>query len=157
MHLVGRDEVEREKREKRRELHRHLRQVVEHVADRHREAREVHLAEEPRVRYEHVAAVAEAAGEILPQHRSRIVEEDERDPVRADLREVPEHERVHDRRDERVDDEPQRPQDRLLVLRDEVPLHEQPHEVAVANHLAELKVEELSLGLDDEIPVFGRV
>lgn len=157
MHLVGREEIEREKAEERRELNRHLRQVIEHVADRHREAREIHLPEEPCVRDEHVAPVAETAGKVLPQHRAGIVEEDERDPVRADLREVPEHERVHDRRNERVDEKPQRPEYRLLVLRDEVPLHEQPHEVPIADYFAELKVEELSLGLDDEIPVFGRV
>ena len=41
------------------------------------------------------------------------------------LGDVAEHDREHDRGEQRLDDVPGRPEDRLLVLRDEIAAHEE--------------------------------
>lgn len=135
-------------------------QVAEYPAYRHRQAREVHLAEQPGVAGKHVGRVVEAGGKVSPQHGTAVIEQQARYAVRAYLGKLAEHEVVHDRRHEGVHDKPQGPQYGLLVHGAEVALDEQPDQVPVTHQLAQVQVQYLVLGLYDQVPalfVLGRV
>ena len=137
----------------RRQLNPSGKKIGKHLRDRRREPRKVHLAEKPRVPRKRVRRAVETGGEVAPEHRAAIVEQRRRYPVRRNLGQTPEDERVNDGREQRIQDEPQRSQDRLLVHRHEIPLHEEPHQVPVADDLPQVYVEPLPLGLDHERPV----
>ena len=116
-------------------------QVGDQDRDRHRQAREVDLAEQVRIRDERLRGLRQAAGEVGPDHRAGHVEQELRQTVRGQLGDAAEDDREGDRRQQRLDQVPQRPQDGLLVDRDEVAPHEQHDQVAGAPQLAQAQVE----------------
>jgi hypothetical protein len=68
----------------------------------------------------------------------------ERNPVGPDISQVAEDEGIHDGRHQGVDDEPKRPENRLLVLGNEVALDEEGDQIPIPNHLAKPQVKKLS-------------
>ena len=60
----------------------------------------------------------------------------------------------HDHGEGGLDDEPDRSQDRLLVLGDDVPLDKQAAKVPVGPQFLEIEREQFVLRFDDDVPLF---
>lgn len=115
-----RDEVEDIEYYKEEELYYEGEKAVDRIGDRHREAGEIDLAEETRVAVEGVLALGQRDGKESPEHRARKVKEGLGNAVGSHLRDAPEHEHVHDGGHQRLEDEPEGPEDSLLVHRHEI-------------------------------------
>ena len=129
-------------------------QIARDGGKRNNEPREVNLPEDMGVGAEGRARLVQAVGEILPEADAGEVEEGLGEAIRRDARDAAEDDHVHDRRENRLDEEPERAQDRLLVDRDDVAPDEHREEVAVAPELLEVDLEQTLLGPDDERPGF---
>ena len=76
--------------------------------------------------------------------------------IRAQVGDPAKQKTEHHRGEQRLDDEPRRTEDGLLVLRSEVALRHQPHKVAVSPKLAPRDVEQTTARKDGFCPVcFG--
>ena len=99
--VVGEDGAEEE----------HLDEESDKVArdgrERDDETREVHLAEKVRVGAESAARLVEAVGEVLPEADAGEVEEGLGKAIRGNAGDPAENDHVHDRRQNRLDEEPQ--------------------------------------------------
>ncbi len=98
--------------------------------------------------------VGEAAGEIAPEHSAGHVEEHLRKTVGGKLGDVAKDDGEYQRGKQRLDDEPQRTKDRLLITRDKVAPHEQADQVAVMPDVAQLQIPPLLARGDDQVPLF---
>ncbi len=127
--------------------------IAKDIADRHGQPREIDLAEEAGIADEDVGGVVETAGEEGPQHGAGVIEQEEGNAVGADFREVTEDEAVHDCGHQRIDNEPQWPQDGLLVLGDEITLDEKVDKIAVMDGFPDPKIKESAFRFKDESPV----
>ncbi len=119
-------------------------QVRDQNRDRHRQAREIHLAEELRVLHKRVGRLGEAIREVRPDDRAGHIKEELRQTVGGQLGDVAEDDREGDRRQQRLDQVPQRSQDRLLVDRDKIAPDEEHHQVAITPQIREVQIEETS-------------
>ena len=126
-------------------------QVGDQDRDRHRQPREVDLAEQLGVVDEGVGGLGDAVGEVSPDDRAGHVEQELRQAVGGQLGDLAEDESEGDGGQQRLDQVPQRPQDGLLVDRDEVAPHEQHHQVAVAPQVVQVQLEQVPLRLDDQV------
>ena len=104
--------------------------------------------------HEGLAGLGQATGKIGPHHCARHVKQKLRQAVRGQAGDVAEDDREGDGGQQRLDQIPHRPEDGLLVDRDEIPPHEEHHQVAVTPQFAQAQVEQAALGLDDHGPVF---
>ncbi len=121
--------------------------------ERHHEAREVHLAEHVRVFNECFASLVQAFRKIGPQANTREVKERLWQAVGADFRDSAEHDHEHDGGHDGLDEEPQRPENGLLVPSDNVALDEHAVKVAVLPKFAKVYREKACFGLDDDGPL----
>jgi hypothetical protein len=99
-----------------------------------------------------MAIMSSSTGEIGPDHRSGHVEEKRRHAVGGDLGDLPEHDPEDDGGEQRLNEMPDRAEYSLLVLCNEVTVHEEEHQVAVLPELAELEVEQPAGRFDDGGP-----
>ncbi len=106
-----------------------------------------------RVGGERCGGPGKAARKITPHHRSRHIEEQLRQTVRRQLGNIAKDHREGEGGEQRLNDEPQRSEDGLLVARDEVAPHEHTDQVAVMPHIAQLQVIPLLARGNDQIPV----
>ncbi len=127
-------------------------QVRNHRGDGHDEPGKIDFPEHVLVRDEGVGGLLEAVGEIEPADIAGHVEKDLRDAVRAHPGDAAEDKHVHQDRKDRLDQIPQRPEDGLLVLDDDVAPHEEPDQVAVAPDLPQVDLPQLLLRPDPEGP-----
>jgi hypothetical protein len=128
-------------------------QVGDQDRDRHRQAREVDLAEETGVADEGLGGLRQAGGEVCPDDGPGHVEEERRDAVGGQSGDPAEDHGEDNGGQQRLQQVPERAEDGLLVLRDEVAPDEQAHQVAVCPELAQVQVVPGALRLDDEGPV----
>ena len=129
-------------------------EVTDYIRDRHHQAGEIHLAEDAGVFHERVGCLGDTVGEILPQAGTGQIEERSRYAVGRDAGDAAEHDHVHDDRESRLDDEPERAQDGLLVLGDDISFDKQGAQVPVLPQFLEIHREETVLRFDDKIPLF---
>ena len=118
-------------------------QIGNHRGDGHDEAGEIDFPEHVLIRDEGVGGLLEAVREIEPADIAGHVEKDLRDAVRAHPGDAAEDEHVHQDRKDRLDQIPQRPEDGLLVLDDDVAAHEEPDQVAVSPNLPQVDLPQL--------------
>ncbi len=123
-------EIEVNKREE-GELDNKLDEVADDNRKGHDEPREIDLAKDICIGNEGVARLVEAVREILPAADSCKVEERLGHTVCRDFCDAAEHNHVHDRGHDWLDEEPKRPENRLLVHR---------HDVAPYEHGAQIPV-----------------
>ena len=127
-------------------------QVAEHVGDGHHHAGEIDLAEDGGVGDKGVGSLGQAFGEVVPHTGSGEVEERPGYSVGRDAGDAAEHDHVHDDGQGRLHDEPDRSQDGLLVLGDDIALDEETAEVPVLPEFLEVHREEFVFRLDDDVP-----
>ena len=135
------------------ELDSQAQEIADDVRDGHHQAREIHLSEDARVLHERIGGLGDTVGEVLPQAGSGEVEQRARHAVRGDAGDAAEHDHVHDDRQGRLNHIPDRTQDRLLVLGDDIALDEQRAQVAVPPEFLEVNGKEAVLRFDDKVPV----
>lgn len=123
--------------------------------DRHYQAREVDFAKEVGVGCEGGAGAGEAGGEVTPKDVAGHVEEHLGQAVGGELGDVAEDDGEHQRGEQRLNQEPQRAKDGLLVARDEIAADEEADQVAIMPDVAQLEIPPHFAGGDDEVPVLG--
>ena len=107
------------------------------------QAGEVDLAEHAGIGHEGGGGLVETVGEVEPADVTGHVEDGLGDAIGAHLGYTAKDHHVHDDGDDGLDDVPQRTEDGLLVLDDDVALDEQLNEVAVAPDFAEVYAPQL--------------
>jgi len=127
-------------------------QVRDQDRDRHRQARKVDLSEQLGVVDEGVGGLDDAIREVGPDDCAGHIKEELRQAVGGQLRHLPEDKRECDRRQQRLDQVPERPEHGLLVDRHEIAPHEQQHQIAVAPQVIQMQIEQMAAGSDDQIP-----
>ena len=127
--------------------------AADDVCDRHREAREIDLAEDAGIVHEGVGGLVQAVCEILPHAGARKVEERTGNAVGRDAGDAAEYYHIHYHRQRRLNHEPHWAEDGLLVLGDDVSLDEEGDEVAVLPDFLEVDLEEAVPWFDDRGPV----
>jgi len=115
-------------------------QVGDDGGDGHHQAREVDLAEQPGVGDEGVGGAGQAVGEVAPQDVAGHVEQELGQAVGGELGDIAEDDGEDDGGEQRLDQEPQRPEDGLLITGDKVTPHEEGDQVAVAPDVRKLQV-----------------
>ena len=106
-------------------------QVADNVRHWHHQAGEVYLAEDVRVLHEGVGGLRDAVGEILPEAGTGQIEQRPGDAVSGNAGDAAEHDHIHNDREGGLDHVPDRTQDGLLVLGDDIALDEQGTQVPV--------------------------
>lgn len=129
-------------------------QVAHRVGERHDQPREIDLPEYVRVGHKGVGGLGEAIRKVLPHADTAQVEERLRNAVGRDAGDAAEHHHVHNHGKCRLDQPPERPQDGLLVLGDDVTFHEKGKQITVIPHLLQIDLEEFVPRFDDGRPFF---
>jgi len=127
--------------------------VREHLADRHGESRKVDLSEEPRVDGKSVHRVRELRLKIMPEHGPAVIKERVRNAFCPDIRQFPKNESVDYRCEERLENEPERTEDGLLVDRLDVPLREKHDKITIVPDLLKVEGEEFSARFYNRSPL----
>src|SRR5207245_4601721 len=83
------------------------------------------------------------------------IKEQRRHTVRGKLSHLPKDDSEDERGEKRLEDVPERAQNRLFVLSDEIAPHEHRHEVAIAPQVSEMQIEPPDLRPDDQVPLFS--
>ena len=111
--------------------------------NRHRDDQtgKIDLAEQGRVGHKNSGCAAYALGEVRPSEHTTQIEQHSGQVVRRDLGNLPENNREHDRHQERLNDKPGWPKDRLLVLGHEIPANQQKPQIAVMQQLTPRQTE----------------
>lgn len=118
-------------------------------AQRDDETGKVDFAKDAGVGGEDVAATREAGTEIAPEDDACHIKERLRGAIGADAGQATEDEHVHDGGEEWLDDVPERAEDGLLILGDDVTLDVHDVEVAVVPEAFKVDVKEAAAGGDD--------
>ena len=100
-----------------------------------------------------MGGAVEAARKVVPHDRTGHVEEHLGEAVGGQPGNLTEDHGVYQGGEKRLDDEPQRTEDGLLVAGDEVATHEEGDQVTVMPDLTQLQVIPLFAGRDDEVPL----
>lgn len=108
--------VESHESQKKSELYAESDQIRQHDRDRHDQPREVDFTENGGIVDECGRRFIETFREIVPHHGSGQVEQNRRQAVGRNLRDSAEHDREHEGRQNGLDEEPQRPENGLLVV-----------------------------------------
>ena len=155
MGLTGRihEEIDDVDDDEESELDAEAKQVTDNMGNRHHQPREVHLPENGGVLHERIGCLGDTIGEILPQAGTGEIEQRPRHSVRGNAGDTAEHDHVHDDRKGRLDDVPERSQDGLLVLGDDISLDEQGTKVPVCPQFLEVHRQEIILRFNDEVPL----
>lgn len=134
--------------DKHQQLNSEAYQVAGDTGQGHYEAREIDLAEDTLVGCKDVAACREALLEVTPHTHTCHVEQGLRNAIGRDACESTKHEHIHDGGEHRLDEVPQRTEDGLLVLRNDVTLDVHVIKGLVAYKAFDVNVEPLLLWLN---------
>lgn len=97
-------------------------EVADSAGQRTDQTREINLAEDGRIGDERVGSLCETVREVLPEADAAKIEQRLRNAIGRDSGDSAEDHHVHDDRKRRLDHEPERSEDCLLVLSDDVSL-----------------------------------
>lgn len=122
-------------------LHAELDDGGQHVGNRRGQAREIDLAEHARVGREGLRILRHAGGEEDPDGVGAQIEQQLRHAVRLNARDASENKRINDAADERIEENPHRPQHRLLVGEHKGAPGKQDDQIAVSPDLLQVQVE----------------
>ena len=136
------------------ELDDKLDQIRHRDGERGDEPREIDLAEDAGVGRESGGGLVQAGGEVVPGGGAGQVEQHRRQPTGGNLRHAAEDHREDQGGKQRLDEEPEGSEDRLLVDRDKIATDEHPEQVTIAPKLVEMEIEPAILRPDDEVPSF---
>lgn len=136
------------------ELDTQAQQVADDVGERHHEPGKIDLAENAGILDERVGSLRQAVGEILPHTGTGQIEQGLRYAVSGNAGDAAEHHHVHRDRKCRLQHIPQRSEDGLLILDDDVFPDQQEQQVAVAPQFLEVDGQQAFFRLYDEVPVF---
>ena len=125
--------------------------------ERHDEPRKVNLSEEIGIAREGSGRGLEGGSEVIPPEQPAEIEKHGRHTIGRNLGHFSEDNSEHHRHKERLDDEPQRTQHRLLVFGDEVAMDEQPEQIAVTPDIGEVQLEPTLGRLDDNFVISRNV
>ena len=115
-------------------------QIGDDCRQRNDQARKIDLAEEVGVVNERAGGALEGLGEVVPAEQPGEVEKHRRQSVGRNLGHLAEDHREDDRRQQRLENEPGGPKDRLLVFGDEVAMDQQKQKVAIAPDVTQIQV-----------------
>ena len=121
--------------------------------DGHGHARKVDLAKQLIVIGKRIGGLCQDIGKIGPDHGTRHIEEELREAIGGKLGNAAEDEGEDDGGQQRLDQEPERAEDGLLIDRDEVTAHEEEDQVTILPKLTEAQVQETALRFDDHGPI----
>lgn len=141
-HIIDVDEYEHE------QLDSEAYQIAGDTGQGHYEAREIDLAEDTLVGCKDVAACCEALLEVTPHTYACHIEQGLGHSIGGDACQSTEHEHIHDGGEHRLDEIPQRTEDSLLILRDDITLDVHTIEGLVTHKSLDVNVEPLLLWLD---------
>lgn len=137
--------------DKQRQHHQHLDAKLDHrrnhIGDGDRESREVNLAEDIGIGGKGTCILIHAAGKEDPDGIAAHVEQNAGNTIGTDAGNATEDEGIDDGADQRIQKQPRRAQDCLLVGDCECPLGEQPNKIPVLPDLFQVQAKH---------PVFGR-
>lgn len=126
------------------------------VRDDHRqrcdEPWEVNLTKYTSVGGEGSGGLGQAGGEVVPGRGAGEVEQHGRQSIRGDLGHAAEDDGEHQGGEEWLNEEPERPEDGLLVDRHKVAPNKHPQQITIAPQIVQMQVEPAIFGADDEIP-----
>ena len=134
------------------ELDAEAQQIADDIGQGHDQPREIDLPEDAGILDKGVGGPRQAIGKILPQAHTAQIEQGLRNPVGGNAGDAAEHHHIHNDGQCGLNDIPYRTQDRLFVLRDDMPLDKQGAEVAVAPQFFEINREETVFRFDDKVP-----
>ena len=155
MHVHPADHKEQCESEEHEKLYSEIDDRGHGCRDRHRQTRKIDLPEHRRIVHKRVRCADQTCGKVRPRDIARHIEQKLRQPVRRQACDPTEHERLHDRRKQRLNDVPERAEDRLLIPRLQIALHKQSDQVPVFPDLFQIQLEQLLLRHDDRCPLFA--
>ena len=147
--------VKNEEREEERKLDRELYHAGDHVRHGYAKPRKVNFAEERRVANKGDGCAVHAICKVRPAGNTRQIKEQRRHTVRGELSHLPKDDSEDEGSEKRLEDVPERAQNRLFVLSDEIAPHEHRGEVAIAPQVSEVQIEPPGLRPDDLVPLFS--
>lgn len=156
MNVGSLQQIPAEHDHERKELNRKLDQRRYNNRQGGDQAWKIDLAEQIGIVFERCGGLRQAGGKVVPWCRARQIEQYGRQPVRGHPGHATEDKSEGERGEQRLDEEPDGPQDGLLVNRDEVPPDKHPEEVAVAPQIRQVQFKPPGARSDDEIPVLPR-
>lgn len=142
-----------ENRCKENELDAELNHGRDHYRQRHDESRKIDFAEYAGVRDEGIGSLRQTSGEVIPECHSGEIKEQGREIISWNSGDAREDDHEHQGGDQRLDEEPQRAENCLLVNRDKITADEHPEQVAVSPDILQMQVKQAVMGSDDERPI----
>lgn len=136
------------------ELDAEAKQVADNVGDGHHQTWEIDLAEDAGVLNEGVGCLGDTVREILPKTGSGEVEERPGYSIGRNAGYTTENYHIHYYGQRRLHHEPNRSQNGLFVLGDDVALDEQGTEVAVSPQLLEVNGQKFVFRFYLNVPLF---
>ena len=115
----------------------------------------VNFAEERRVANKGGGRAGHAIRKVRPAGDTRHIKEQRRHFVRGKLSHLPKDDSEDERGEKRLEDVPERAQNRLFVCSDEIAPHEHRREIAIAPQVSEVQIEPPDLRPDDQVPLFS--
>src|SRR5437667_9669064 len=95
-----------------------------------------------------------AIRKVRPAGDTRQIKDQRRHIVRGKLSHLPKDDSEDERGEKRLEDVPERAQNRLFVLSDEIAPDEHRREVAIAPQVSQVQIEPSDLWPDDQVPLF---
>ena len=115
----------------------------------------VNFAEERRVANKRGGRAADAIRKVRPAGDTRHIKEQRRHTVGGKLSHLPKDDSEDERGEKRLEDVPERAQNRLFVCSDEITPHEHRSEIAIAPQVSEVQIEPPDLRPDHQVPLFS--
>lgn len=131
-----------------KELNEHPYHIAGAGTEWHYEAWEIDFAEDSGIGSEDIAAVGEAGAEVVPQCDACHIEQWLWDAIGADACQSSEDAYIHNGGEEGLDDVPQRTEDCLFVLRNDVTLDIHIVQVSVSPESLDVNIEPFFLWLN---------
>jgi len=124
--------------EHQQELHAEFHEIGNDRGNGHHHSGEIHFAKHALVGRERGRRAVQTRRKIQPTNVAREIEQRLRHAVGAHLGDATKHHHIHDDGEHGLYDKPQRAEDGLLVLHDDVALHKQRHQISVAPNLSQV-------------------
>jgi len=115
----------------------------------------VNFPEERRVANKRGGRAAHAIRKVRPAGDTRQIKEQRRHFVRGKPGHLPKDDSEDESGQKWLEYVPERAQNRLFVLSDEIAPHEQCREIAIAPQVSEVQIEPPDLRPDDQVPLFS--
>ena len=141
------------KRREDKQLDTKCQQVGCHSNKRHNDPRKIHLTKDVRICDKRVGCGTQATGEIPPNGNTEQVKQDWRQSVSRNIRNTAKHSHIHDHRQYRSNDKPQRTEDSLLIRCAEVTRNEKQKHIPIPPNLAPIQCQQSVTRRDDIIPI----